>query len=334
MRIKSFFLLVCAIGLALPLALVSAQGGTIGANDVVEGTLNASQADYSLSLDSGQGVSITLISDDFDAYLQVLDGDGTILASDDDSAGSLNSALLFTAPLSATYTVRVSSFGGSATGAYTLTTAEAALVMLAYDTSAKVLFDGTGGSLYYTFTGKEGDVVNLYTDNPDLDLRMWLYAPDGFEVGYDDDGGDGYAPMLRRVVLPASGAYQVTLTPYSQEAAGVANLVLELTELMMLDDGPQTIEMNDGLSTETFGLTVEEGMTYRVTVASDVPSNGNLEIMLDPTFYDVVSLNFNNTLEASAVFTSTVSGAVTLSLNNYTWASDSVVYTASIEPVE
>lgn len=333
MRIKSLFMLVCA--LALPLALVSAQGGTIGSNEVIEGSLNNSQAEYALSLEAGQTVSITLRSDDFDAYLQVLDGDGVTLAYDDDSAGNLNSALLFSAPLTGTYTVVASAYGGGmATGAYTLITAESEIVELTFDASAKVMFDGTGGLLYYTFTGKQGDVVNLYTDNPDLDLRLRLYDPAGTEIAYDDDGGEGYAPFLRRVLLPVSGVYRVELAPFSSSEAGVAQLVLELTELPMLDDGPQTIELNNELSAETFGVTVEEGATYRVTLASDVPANGNVEIMLDPNVYEMVSLNYNNTLEASAVFTSTVSGTVTVELMNYTWSFEGVVYTVSLTPVE
>lgn len=335
MRTKSFFLLVCVVVLALPLALVSAQGGVIGVNESVEGSLDASQAEYSLSLESGQSVSMMLVSDDFDAYLQVLDSSGMTLAEDDDSGGNLNSALLFTAPVAGTYTVVVGSFGGMATtGAYTLTTAESAVVELAYDSSAKVLFDGTAGVLYYTFTGKEGDVVNLYTDNPDLDLRLRLYDPDGSEIAYDDDSGDGYAPLLRRVLLPAAGVYRVELAAFSADETGVAQLILEQSELLMLDAGSQSVELNDELSTETFGMTVAEGMTYRVTVASDAPANGNVEITLDPTFYDVVSLSFNNTLETSAVFSSSISGTVTVELMNYTWTSEGVLFTVSVAPVE
>lgn len=334
MRTKSIFLLFCVVALIVPLAAVSAQGGAIGTNEVVEGTVSGSQAQYQLALEAGQTVSITLNSDEFDAYLIVQDADGMSLATDDDSGGNLNSALLFSAPIAGTYTVVVGAYGGSATGAYTLTTAEAAVVEITYDSSTKVMFDGTGGVQYFTFMGKQGDAVNLYTDNGELDLRLTLYGPDGTEVAYDDDSGEGMAPLLRRVLLPASGAYQVELAPYSESEAGVAQLILELTELVMLGDGPQTVVFNSEMTTETYGLALTEGASYRVTLTSDVAANGNMEIMLDPVMYDVVSVNFNNLTEVSTVFTSNVTGTVTLTLDNYTWVAEEVTFTVDMVPVE
>lgn len=334
MRTKSLLVgLSLVLALVLPLALVSAQG-SIGVNEVVEGSLSDSQASYALTLESGQTVAITLTSDDFDAYLELMDASGAMIAEDDDSAGNLNSALVFTAPVAGTFTVVVGAYGGTATGAYTLTTAESQVVEIAFGSSTKLMLDGTGGLQYFTFMGKQGDVINLYTDNGDLDLRMTLYGPDGSEVAYDDDSGVGYAPFLRRVMLPASGAYRVEVAPFSEDEAGVANLVLEMTELPMLDSGAQTLMMNDDLTNERFGLTVTEGMAYRVTVVGDVPASGSIEIMLDPEFYDVVSVNFNNTTEISAAFVSTVSGVVSVEMTDYTWSSDGVNYTVEVTPVQ
>lgn len=336
MRIKNGLLLLAVLALVLPLAMVSAQdGGAIEPNDSREGVLSNSQATYSLALEAGQAVSVTLNSDEFDPYLQLMDAAGAVVAEDDDSGGGLNSALLFTAPATATYTVVVGAYGGSdATGIYVVSTSVAEIVELTYGSSTKVLFDGVTGVYYYSFMGKEGDVINLFTDNEEVDTRLVIYGPDGSEIAYDDDSGPGYAALIRRVMLPASGAYSVELSPFSEDETGVTNLVLEQTELSMLDSGAQTVTFNDDLSLERFGLTVTEGMSYRVTVTMDAAANGSLEVMLDPEYYDVASVNYNNTSEVSMSFVSSVSGVVPVEIMDYSWAADAVSYTIAVTPLQ
>ncbi|MFN3353924.1 MAG: hypothetical protein ACK4Z5_09980 [Brevundimonas sp.] len=71
---------------------------------------------------NGQAVTITHESSDFDAYLKLYEGiscDGVELATDDDSAGSLNSRLDYTFSDDGVYSVRATSLGRD-TGAYTI----------------------------------------------------------------------------------------------------------------------------------------------------------------------------------------------------------------------
>ena len=67
---------------------------------------------------AGQQVTIELISDDFDSYLQVV-GPGLSPLTDDDGAGDLDSRLLVTFPQDGEYRIIASSLGGS-TGSFTL----------------------------------------------------------------------------------------------------------------------------------------------------------------------------------------------------------------------
>jgi hypothetical protein len=70
---------------------------------------------------AGEEVTISLISDDFDAYMMLFQGaglDGERLASDDDGAGGLNARITHTLPSSGTYTVVANSYGAGTTGAY------------------------------------------------------------------------------------------------------------------------------------------------------------------------------------------------------------------------
>ncbi len=71
---------------------------------------------------AGQTVTIELRSEEFDTYLQLLDGAGNRLAEDDDSLGDLDSRVVFTLPSTGTFQLVVNNFGDSRrAGIYTLT---------------------------------------------------------------------------------------------------------------------------------------------------------------------------------------------------------------------
>jgi hypothetical protein len=330
---KQLWILLAVLALALPLAAVQAQG-TIAATGSVTGELNNNTVQYAMSLNAGQTVSITLASDAFDAYLRLKDSTGATLAEDDDSGGNLNSALVFSASAAGTYQIEVGSFGGTATGAFTLTTAETVIQALAYGGSAKLLLDGSGTVTYFTFSGNEGDVVTVYTDNPDVDMRLNLYDAAGNEIAYDDDSGPGSAALIRNFMLPATQSYRLAVAPYSTDTTGVAKVFLEQSTLPMLDAGVQTVTFSDEFSTERLGFNASDNMRYRITVTTSAPSNGNLEVALDPEDYETTSVSYNNVLEFTAVFEATNTGLVIVTINDYSWVENSTTYQLSVAPVQ
>jgi len=87
----------------------------------VSGELPTGQpyVDYTLRVERMRTFDIDLMSDDFDCYLYLLEN-GTEIDRDDDGGMGLNSRM--TTPLGpGLYTVRVSSFGNSGSGQFTLT---------------------------------------------------------------------------------------------------------------------------------------------------------------------------------------------------------------------
>jgi hypothetical protein len=70
---------------------------------------------------ANQVVTIELRSDEFDAYLQLLDAAGNRLAEDDDSLGDYNARIVYTLPVTGTYQIVVNNFGDArSAGIYTL----------------------------------------------------------------------------------------------------------------------------------------------------------------------------------------------------------------------
>jgi hypothetical protein len=93
--------------------------GAIAASDCNHGGYLAD--DYWIVLRPGQTLTVRLESSAFDAYLELFDSGGTLVAEDDDSAGGTNALLTFTAGQLDAYRLSATTFDTGETGAYTLT---------------------------------------------------------------------------------------------------------------------------------------------------------------------------------------------------------------------
>jgi hypothetical protein len=292
----------------------------------VEASLAGEAANYTVSLLAGQTVRVSLESDAFDAYLVIQDSSGASVAEDDDSGGNLNSAILFVAPADDTYTIVVDSLGGGAEGAFVLSIAESEVVAVTLDSTTPV--EMAGDVHNFTLEAAAGDVVNIYTDNPDVDVRLSLLDPTGSEIFFNDDGGAGYAPYMRRVLLPDAGTYMLVLEPVFDEAVGSLNLIVETTEQLSLDDGPQEVAPGEDL-VERLVFTATAGESYRLTVsASGVAS---AYVRLDQGDFNFYSFSFNDALEGSAVFLPQQTGPLAIEIDDNTYDA-TITYTITMEP--
>ena len=102
--------------------------GLISVGETVAGTVteDVPSHTYIFNANAGERVIITLVSDDFDTFLTLLDVHGDELQTDDDSAGNLDSRIgPIELPEDGTYTIVAASYGQAngriaALGAYTL----------------------------------------------------------------------------------------------------------------------------------------------------------------------------------------------------------------------
>src|SRR5690606_9213184 len=125
------------------------------------------------------------VSDDFDAYLRLLDPSGRELTTDDDSAGDLNAQISgFELPVDGTYTIVASGFDDAASGDYTLTLESGAAVVEPTVEPTEptdvpeggdiAIGDSVSGTLTslsesYTFQGEAGQVVDILLVSEDFD---------------------------------------------------------------------------------------------------------------------------------------------------------------------
>lgn len=163
--------LALVAGAALPL---QAQD-RISVGQTVRGTLTSSSptldddshyAIYTLGGRSGQQVTVTLRSGDFDAYLAVgrmSKGQFEPIETDDDGAGGTDSRVTLTFPSTGDYAIRANTLAGGETGAFTLEVAAGAVA-------------GGGGS---SGGGSGGDMVAMLMDTSSVMMRNAGLTPRG-----------------------------------------------------------------------------------------------------------------------------------------------------------
>ena len=98
--------------------------GTLSENDAIDNEGVFFDA-YRVTVAAGDKVNLTMVSNDFDAYLEVgrekADGAWENVASDDDSLSDTHARIEWTVDRAGQYVIRARSFGPGSTGAYTLT---------------------------------------------------------------------------------------------------------------------------------------------------------------------------------------------------------------------
>ncbi|MDQ1522874.1 MAG: hypothetical protein QOE47_798 [Pyrinomonadaceae bacterium] len=200
---------------------------------------------YTFNGIAGQQVAIALNSGVFDTFLYLLAPDDSAIAIDDDGNGGTNSRIpattgFITLPFNGTYTILVSSFEPSVTGAYLLsvginatTCAPTPLTIgQVYNGSLGVtdcvLLNGAYGDAY-TFNGLAGQQIAVLMSSPSFDTLLYVLAPNNTLLAVGDDanffdsripGGGGY------LTLPASGTYTIAASAFSAAVTGNYQLVV------------------------------------------------------------------------------------------------------------
>ncbi len=335
MKLEKLLVILVVLGLSAP---VYAQNA-INPGDSVQGELSNSTAQYSFTAKTGETVVIALNSDAFDPLLELSDASGSQVGRDDDSGGFPNARLVFTAPVDGTYTITVTSFSGAATGAYTLSLTTQTATAISYGTPVDSKMAGTT-PLYFTFSGTEGDVLNLFAVSAvDEDTRLTLRGPDGNEVAGDDDSGTSANPYIRRLILPSTGAYQLELSPFSDlDLSGDITITVEQTELLALSETPQTVTIGgDTGDIEVFSMEATAGTTYRIVVELDADnsSGASIEILSPGSTFPEIGFNaYGTTSRVAMDFTPESSGQTVVRVRSSTFLDTPTSVTVYLQPVE
>jgi hypothetical protein len=268
--------------------IVIAQNDNLS-GEPVAGTLTENELSQEYTFDGVMGdvVSVTLVSRMFDAYLTLQDAEGSELASNDDTGGSLDAAIEnFTLPDDDTYTVIVTSADGTSIGDYILTLSYRSVGTIAYGDVVQDEITENIPTKRYRFEGEEGDVILISMASAEFDTYLTLSDSDT-DLFSDDDGGDGTNSLIIGYTLPATDTYFITARGYSPFSFGQFTLQVSPVETM-------TLEANTTIETEVHGDVVMYSFPATVgdRIEVDIVGHDGLDTALtlnDPNGYAVYS---------------------------------------------
>ena len=228
----------------------------------------------------GQRVRIDMISDAFDAYLELFDENRVSLASDDDGGEGTNSRVTFTLPRTGSYIVEARAFSDG-TGDYSLSIVEVQpdRVPERIDFGASLQGEigpddprdsDERGYDAFIFQGREGQRIQAIMRSGDFDTYLQIGRADGEfrSLASDDDGLMEGTDSRLNFTLPGDGDYVLRALPLVSEGKG-------LYALELIDRGPQPTPGSLLVGSTAWGTLTETDATtdnnshydaYRITV--------------------------------------------------------------------
>lgn len=216
---------------------------------------------FSFRARQGERFALALDSEAFDPVVRVgrsVDGTFVQLAENDDGPDSgLNSRLVFTAPETGEYLIRVTPLDAAGSGAYRLALEEGPPPADAQPIAVGATVDGElsesdGKSESDTpadawrFEGREGQRVRIDMTSDDFDTYLELFDENRVSLDEDDDGGPEGTNSRITLTLPRTGAYIIEARAFSDGTGAYSLTVAEVQP----DRAPEPIAFGASLQGE------------------------------------------------------------------------------------
>ncbi len=238
---------------------------------------------FAVTLTSGQAYQFRLTSTSLDAYLRLYSGSGSLLSWDDDSGGSGNSLINYTASSSGTYYLDAADYS-AATGSYTLSATAADDYAASSSTTGRVTvgssstgqIETAGDSDWFAVTLTAGQSYRFGLTSTSLDSYLRLYSGSGSLItSNDDDPNGGTLNSLISYSATSSGTYYLGASDLSTRTG---SYTVSATPVIVDDYAAST------------------ATTGRVTVGSS--STGQIEVTGDHDWF-AISLTSGNSYQFS-----------------------------------
>ncbi len=220
---------------------------------------------HSITLEAGQELDVRLMSDDFDAYLQIRDPNDEVLGEDDDSGGGTNAHLTMMAPMSGRYEILANSFSADEYGDYTMHIRREMLgeVVGVYRGELDLNDPKTFSEFIYPTERLEanaGEVYEIILMSPEFDTYLVVEDENGLAIAEDDDSAGS---TNSKVTLPvaADGTYTIVVKSYDDFAGGAYTLTI-MRSADTVAAGAMSVEQFTGALSDESPRLPEDGSPY------------------------------------------------------------------------
>ncbi len=207
--------------------------------------------DYDLDLNEGQLVRVHVPAGAIDPVVRITGPGDFSIENDDALPNTLDSMLQFTAPVTATYRVSVSSAVANQLGAYIVDVQSLSVIPgepLALDARATGTLGAVSdpmfqGHSFLRFDGQGGSILRIRVTSRDFDTIATVIGPHG-ESWVNDDANDLGPEGTERaldstvfVALPESGTYQLIVSAYGGGGSGAFSVATSVRPPVIVHAG-------------------------------------------------------------------------------------------------
>ena len=269
---------------ALTLAQVE-SGGVIEFGTIISGQINNSQPAFSYSFEGQRGEVIAFhlstTQGNLDPVFRIVNSQGDILVTRDDTNGSKDIQQTFTVQQNDTYSIIIGRFGysvGSTQGAFELTVERKGILStpgsrLRYGDSIINRITDNEPQIYYTFQAERGDIISveMIRNSGSLDPYLQIINDISFLVAENDDSGisNNTNAQIEGLFIEKTGVYIIVATRYRQaEGDSAGSFVLRLNESETSGIGnsvlaPQSIAYNQTLEDNLTSQNYEKFFSFQ-----------------------------------------------------------------------
>jgi hypothetical protein len=257
-----------------------AGGGPLAAGQTQVGKLNPGQNQrWTFEGQAGQVINLSMISEDFDTFLELRDSQDNILAENDDGPDGSNALVeLALLPANGTYTAVARSLTNEEGGDYEITLKQ---VKVAAGGGPLTSAQPVLASLVpeevdtWSFVAETGDFISVVVSSDQFDAYLELFGPDGDLLTSDDDSGGGLNAALFDFSIPEDGEYALAVSSSrpQERQGGVYEVLLTVTDAVeltgQLQDGQSVARELKAGDQHTWTFSAEEDTYVTVRMESD-----------------------------------------------------------------
>ncbi len=225
---------------------------SMGAGDVIEGSLVEGRAAIKFEGEGGQYMRIAVRSDDFDPAAALFDHDEAEIAFNDDSRGRKSAVIgPLRMPYSGSYVLEIFPSPPHADlagveGDFVLSIDPVGVASIEDVDAVPFSLSTSIPAAYYELSVKTGDSLTLAVDsNGNLDTTLQVLSSDGIELAFDDDSGPGFEAEISNLIFDRDDTYVLAVSTFDELAAGSGTITVSRNPARALEDDEVIITLND-----------------------------------------------------------------------------------------